>query len=196
MTQSQTTATGLLAKATAELKGGGYSLVSRKGDDWSANNARLFEDEYNIVGVVVFETCAELLASWPDQQEALVRLISHEVAVGEAKAGDGYLVLLTPGRAPSERERLKDVRYDMSRVRKLVATGEELDQDSDVERVLRPLMPLARTAKVPTNGSSLSVLPDLLSEHKIPKAVTQALIDAFQNEKPLMDAIDEARKHK
>jgi hypothetical protein len=191
---TKTTATGLLAKATAELKKGGYKVVSPKGETWASDSGRIFEDAYNIVGVVVFETCGQLLESWPDQQEALVKVISTEVSATEAKAADGYLVLLTPGRAPSERERLKLVRYDMARLRKIVATGDELDEDSDVERVLRPLLPLAAGSGAPSSDSSFSVLPDLLAEQKVPQATTRALIEAFLSEKPLMERLHELRK--
>lgn len=190
------TATGLLAKATAELKSGGYRVVSEGGGAWGSGSSRLFEDAYNIVGIVVFETCGDLLDSWPDQQEALVKIISRDINESEAKAADGYLVLLTRGKAPSERERVKEVRYDMSRLRKLVATGEELDKDSDVERVLRPLMPLRPEEATPSSDSSLWVLPELLAEQRFPKPHTQALIDAFLNERPLMEALHEARRRK
>ncbi len=196
VSQKQATTTGLLAKATAELKGAGYKVVAGKGEPWGSANSRLFEDACNIVGVVVFETCGELLESWPDQQESLVSVISKDIGAGEAKAGDGYLVLLTPGTAPSERERLRDVRYDMSRVRKLIATGDELDKDADVARVLRPLLPLVSAAERPAGESSLNILPKLLLEHEIPEPITEALVDAFMNDQPLMERLHIARGRK
>jgi hypothetical protein len=189
------TATGLLAKATAVLGDGGYRLITEV-SDWASSTSRLFEDAYNIVGVVVFPTCGELLDSWPEQQESLVRLISQHVAANEGKAWDGYLVLLTPGSGPSERERLKAVQYDTTRLRKLVASGDDLASEGDVERVLRSLLPLAAPTVSLQHNSTLLLLPQLLAVEGIPEPITQAVVQAFSEQAPVMERLHEARRGK
>jgi len=61
-----------------------------------------------------------------------VNVISENIGHAEWKAWDGYLVLLTPGLAPSEEANIEAVRYDTTRLRKLVATGEDLRNPTDV----------------------------------------------------------------
>ncbi len=190
------TATGLLAKASAVLSDGGYRLITEVGAEWASATTRLFEDAYNIVGVVVFPTCGELLDFWPEQQESLVRLMSQHVAANEGKAWDGYLVLLTPGSAPSERERLKAVQYDTTRLRKLVATSDDLASEGDVERVLRPLLPLAAANVSLHHNSTLQLLPQLLAVQDIPEAITAAVVQAFSEQAPLMERLHDARRGK
>lgn len=194
MNSTSPTPTGLLAKATSLLTDAGYVAVTAKHADWSTQTSRVFEDKYNIVGLVVFPTCHELLASWLKLQESLVHFISRHVMATEGKAWDGYLVLLTPATVPSERIAVESIRYDTARLRKLVATGEELSSDSDVERVLRPLLPMPPSTGVTTSDSILSLLPSLLSEHQIPTQVTEELVAAFTARTSLMEGVHRARR--
>src|ERR671912_673827 len=46
--------------ASQVLSIGGYQQIRRRVPDWDTLTSRLFEDEYNVVGVVVFNTCGEL----------------------------------------------------------------------------------------------------------------------------------------
>jgi hypothetical protein len=194
MNSNLPTPTGLLAKASSLLTDAGYVIATAKAPEWSTQTSRVFEDRYNVVGLVVFPTCNELLSSWLKLQESLVQLISRHVMATEGKAWDGYLVLLTPATAPSERLKVDSIRHDTARLRKLVATGEELESDSEVERVLRPLLPMYPVNGVVEADSILSLLPSLLAEHGISTNVTDELVTSFRARTPLMEGIHRAER--
>lgn len=187
------TTTDLIAAASQVLLEGGYRQISGRFPDWGTPTSRLFEDEYSIVGIAVFETCKELLQTWPDVQAALVDVISRHVGSQESKSWDGYLVLLTPGLAPSESEAIEAVRYNTTRLRKLVATGDELKLSTDVERVLRPLLPLGLERTSLGQESALDLLPRLLATHNISEEVTRVLVDAFRQQSPLVEQLHQQR---
>lgn len=146
-----------------------------------------------MVGVAVFTTCAELLRSWTDLQGSLVDVLSQRVGLAENKAWDGYLVLLTIGMAPSGDSDIEAVRYDTTRLRKLVATGEDLGVEDAVERLLSPLLPLRLEQSSIKQGSVLDLLPDLLAERDITRSTTGVLVKAFVDQKPLMEALHQSR---
>lgn len=185
------TPTDIIAAASQVLSVAGYRQVSEPSKHWETSTSRLFEDEYNIVGIVVFDTCGELLQAWTDLQGSLVDLISKHIGQAEAKSWDGYLVLLTSGVAPSEEAEIEAVRYNTSRLRKIVATGEELRTVTDVERVLRPLLPLRDEPAATDNTSALDVLPRLLAEQGIAQDTTRVLVDAFRSQSPLIERLHE-----
>lgn len=187
------TSTDLIAAASQALTNGGYQLVARRFENWDTPTSRLFEDEYNVVGVVIFDTCGELLRAWPDLQGSLVDVISSQVGREEGKSWDGYLVLLTPGVAPSEDTAVETLRYNITRLRKLVATGDDLQSPTDVERVLRPLLPLAQERASVSQGSALDLLPKLLADQGIPKETTQLIVDAFRDHSPLLERLHQHR---
>lgn len=194
MTSTAPTPTGLFAKASSLLTDAGYVAVTAKHADWATQNTRVYEDKYNIVGLAVFSTCTELLMAWVKHQESLVNLISRHVMATEGKAWDGYLVLLTPASAPSERAAIDAIRYDTSRLRKLVATGDELSSDADVERVLRPLLPMPVMTGLAAMNSILTLLPALLTEQGIPTQVGQQVVTSFTERTPLMEGVHLARR--
>ena len=185
------TPNNLLAAASELLKAGGYQQIVGASRLWETLNARLFEDQYNIVGIAVFETCAELLSTWSDIQGSLVDTMSRYIAKGEAKSWDGYLVLLTPGIATSSVAEIETVKYNTTRLRKLIATGEELRSVGDVERILRPLLPIGSEQVTLVGESVLSILPRLLRAKDIPESTTRLLIDAFESNKPLLERLHE-----
>jgi hypothetical protein len=187
------TPTDLIAGASQVLTAAGYRQIALRFKDWDTPTSRLFEDEYNIVGVVVFDTCGELLRTWPDMQGALVDVISRHVGHEESKAWDGYLVLLSPGLAPSEGTAIDAIRYNTTRLRKLVATGDDLRDSTDVERVLRPLLPLSAERASVSQESALDLLPKLLADQGIPTETTRALVDAFREQSPLLERLHELR---
>jgi hypothetical protein len=189
------TPTDLIAGASQVLTAAGYQQIALRFKDWDTPTSRLFEDEYNIVGVVVFDTCRELLRTWPDMQGALVDVISRHVGHEESKAWDGYLVLLSPGLAPSEGTAIDAIRYNTTRLRKLVATGDDLRNSTDVERVLRPLLPLSAERANVSQGSALDLLPKLLADQGIPTETTRALVDAFREQSPLLERLHELRSN-
>jgi hypothetical protein len=185
------TSTDLIAAASQTLITGGYRQIADGFREWDTPTSRLFEDEYGIVGVVVFETCADLLRTWPDLQASLVDVISRHVGTEEAKSWDGYLVLLSPGNAPLENLAIDELRYNTIRLRKLVATADDLKSATDVERVLRPLLPLPQERANLGQQSALDLLPRLLAEQNISEGVTRTLVDAFREQSPLMERIHE-----
>jgi hypothetical protein len=190
MTQGDSlTATNILAAASDILTMGGYVRVSDEFiHEWPTTNARLFEDLYGIVAVVVYETWGDLSSGWVDVQDALVRIISGHVSSNEAKAWDGYLVLFTPGiLGAAAHIEATEIRNDTLRVRKLVAGGDELKGLADVERVLLPLLPLATDFQIDEEESVLDILPDLLARRNIPRNAVRVLIDAFSEQQSLME---------
>ena len=183
------TSTDLIAAASQVLTNGGYRRIVRRFADWDTATSRLFEDEYNVVGVVTFDTCGQLLQGWPDLQGSLVDVISGQVGHEEGKSWDGYLVLLTPGLAPSEDARIETVRYNTARLRKLVATGDDLRTSTDVERVLRPLLPLGQEGASVSQESVLDLLPRLLANQGIPTETTQVVVDAFREQAAILERL-------
>lgn len=183
------TSTDLIAAASLTLTVGGYRQITGRFQDWDTPTSRLFEDEYGVVGIVVFDTCAELLRTWPDLQGSLVEVISRHVGKEEAKSWDGYLVLLSPGIAPSESTAIDQVRYNTTRLRKLVATADDLKSPTDVDRVLRPLLPLPQERANLGQESALDLLPRLLAEQNISEGVTRVLVDAFREQSPLLERL-------
>jgi hypothetical protein len=144
----------------------------------------------------VFETCAELLRTWPDRQGSLVDVISQYVGQGESKSWDGYLVLLTSSLAPSEGKEIEAVRYNTTRLRKIVATGDDLRTPTDVERVLRPLLPLGREQARLSQESALDLLPKLLADKGISTETTRLLVEAFREQSPLLERLHQQRGEK
>lgn len=190
------TATDLIAASSGVLEAGGYQPIRTGFPEWDTASTRLFEDKYNVVGVAVFTTCAELLASWADLQGALVDVISRHVGQSESKAWDGYLVLLTMGIAPSNDAEMEKLRYDTTRLRKLVATGDDLSTAGDVERLLRPLVPLRAARGSASEPTALDLLPGLLAEQDINQNTTEVLVKSFIDQEPLMDALHRTRGSK
>lgn len=192
------TITDLLAAATSNLEDAGYKRVEQS-DFPELNNSgsRIFEDSYNIVAVAVFNTWTELQDSWKDVQAGLVELISKYIERSDAKAWDGYLVLLTPSILnPQEISELVQIRYNTSHLRKLVAAGKELTVLQDVQRVLAPLLPLQVEQLSIERRSVLDELPLLLSIKGIPDSAVRAVVDAYQDQKPVVEALHRYREHK
>lgn len=190
------TTTDLIAASSSVLEAGGYQPIRTGFPEWDTASTRLFEDKYNVVGVAVFTTSAELLASWADLQGALVGVISRHVGQSESKAWDGYLVLLTTGIAPSHDAEIEALRYDTTRLRKLVATGDDLSTPGDVERLLRPLVPLRTAQGSASELTALDLLPGLLAEQGINEGTTELLVKSFIDQEPLMDALHRTRRFK
>jgi hypothetical protein len=188
------TPTNLIAASSSVLEAGGYRPIRAGFPEWNTTSTRLFEDNYNVVGIAVFTTSAELLNSWANLQGSLVDVISSHVGKTESKAWDGYLVLLTTGIAPSSDPEIEGIRRDTTRLRKLVATGEDLSAAGDVERLLRSLLPL-RTAEASIDqGTALDLLPGILAEQGINTGTTEALVKSFIEQESLMDTLHRQRE--
>jgi len=187
------TPTDLIAASSSVLEAGGYQPIRKGFPEWNTTSTRLFEDKYNVVGIAVFTTTAELLSSWADLQGALVDVISRHVGQTEHKAWDGYLVLLTTAIAPSSDANIEGIRSDTTRLRKLVATGEDLSAASDVERLLRSLLPLRTAQGSIGHGTALDLLPELLAGQGINESTTAVLVKSFVEQEPMMDALHRHR---
>lgn len=184
--------------ATSELLiGAAYRRVLEDREPWSATQVRLFEDQYGIVAVCVFDTWEELREAWPLLQDDLVAVISEFMGASDIKAWEGYLVLLTPGAIPAgDAPEVEAIRYDMTRVRKLVAGGEDLTELSDVERILRPLLPIARVDDTTEVKSALDLLPQLLHARGIPKELTLSVVDAYRKQESLLERVHRFRTNR
>lgn len=188
------TPTDLLAAASELLEQGGYTRVSGgMVDSWETAGTRLFEDVYNVVALVVYETWQELDAGWPAAQAELVELISAHMTRSDPKAWDGYLVLLTPGPAIDGDRGPSVIRYDTSRVRKLVAAGDELQVVGDVERALLPLLPLDAVTAIAGERSALTMLPEILAKHGVEPQAVSVVVEAFRTQRSLVESLHDYR---
>ena len=184
------TITTLIAAAAEILEGPGFRTVDPSATSaWRATEARVYEDAYSVVCVAVYETWAALSSLWADDQANLVELISRTFARTEAKAWDGYLVLLTPSVVPAtERQEAINIQRNTVHVRKLLAAGDEIQTVADVRRTLLPLLPLEiEEASRPSNV--LLSLPPLLVRYDVDEEISGVAIAAFLEQRPIIEAV-------
>jgi hypothetical protein len=106
----------------------------------------------------------------------------------------GYLALLTPSPAPiTARSRIAQIRYDTSRVRKLVATGDELQTLDDVEKALLPLLPLPVEAQLEAGAALLDRLPVLLAGRSVDSEATHVVVEAFLHNDSILERLHAMR---
>lgn len=188
---SRFTITNLMAAASEALESVGFREVDETAfEDWEAALVRVYEDEYCIVCVAIYETWWDLFLQWTFVQAHLSDLISKNIERTDPKVWEGYLVLLTPSVVPTiDREKAISIQRDTRRVRKLFADGGELRRIDDVNRILLPLMPLEeRDAQLPQN--ILDTLPNLLAKHGVDLEVAQVAIAAFRSQRPIIPEIN------
>ena len=186
------TTSQLMAASAELLSTGGYRAASLPTDGPAAS--RVFEDPYGIVAVVVYDSWAQLVAEWHEAQGWLVDLISLHLSRPEPKAWEGYLVLLTPGLVPpADRPRLVELRYDTNRVRKLVATGDDLVTLEGVRQALLPLLPLTSDIQPTSSSGLLDRLPELLEGYGIPTEATRTVVQAFAANESLIERLHASR---
>ena len=191
------TTTTLIADAARVLEDSGFRTVDPSATGtWRATEARVYEDAYSVVCVAVYETWAALSSQWADDQANLVELISRHFARTEAKAWDGYLVLLTPSVVPAtERQEAIEIQRNTVHVRKLFAAGDELETVNPVHRTLLPLLPLEiQEAQRPVNV--LHTLPPLLARHGVDEEASRVAIAAFLDQRPIAEAIHRLLREK
>lgn len=194
MSDSSLTSSSILSGASGLLTAAGYQSVSNDFiKEWPTDAVRVFEDAFTVVAVCVFETWTALERGWQEAQGALVELMSAHLSVHDAKSWDGYLVLLTPGIRSDELDAIERIRYDTARVRKLVSSAPELATVSDIEHVLLPLLPLGTDIDVTATRAPLDVVGDALREEFDP-SVIDALLAAFAEQRPIVEAIHRARE--
>ena len=187
----QFSSTTLLAAATELLAESGFrSVTAESSSRWGSSNVRLFEDPYCLAAVVVYDTWQELLERWPDAQAAVVDIVSARLGKSEPKSWDVYLVLLTAAFADTLAAReLNAIRYDTTRVRKLISTGEELTTLDDVKRTILPLLPVSPVSLEPPRDI-LEQLVDALADRGIDRDDVSRVVAAFSKNEALMPALN------
>ena len=180
----------ILSAAVQQFQEAGYKTVeTQRIADWNFAHGRVFEDVSAVVLLAVYDTWHSLVTGWAEAQSTLVDLMSEYFTRTDAKAWDAYLVLLTPAPLTVEQRRdAQSIRYDTTRARKLLATGDELETLVDVERTLTPLMPL-RLHQLTQQASPLEQLSALLSKKGIDENITRALIRAHTEGRSIMDSL-------
>ena len=192
MTVSNTplTTTALAAAAERVLEGAGFKAIAPHSiGAWKATATRVYEDAYSIVCVAVYETWADLSSRWLEDQASLVDLISRHFSRTEAKAWDGYLVLLTPSVVPAtDRMNASNIRRNTLHLRKLFADGDELRSVDAVRRTLLPLLPLEEHDALETRNV-FDTLPSLLASRGVDEEAAKVAIAAFRDQKPIVAEI-------
>jgi hypothetical protein len=183
---SELTAEQIRAAAADVLTRAGYVRGSMASD----LSTDLFEDARSVVSVSVYESWRHLVGDWSSAQGALVEVMSDRLSRLTPKAWEGYLVLLTPGAVPSSARRMvSDIRYDINRVRKIVATGDDLSTLADVSAALQPVLPLAVSSVPRGSAGILERLPELLTESEISPELTRKVVEAFLKNDSMVQAI-------
>jgi hypothetical protein len=179
----------VLAEAARVLSSANYRLEreTEKKLDLPSERALLAEDKYGVVVVVVYDTWRELASAWREAQAAAVEALSARFSRLDRKAWDGYLVLLTPALATDHDATVHEIRYDTSRIRKIVATGDDLVSLNDVERALLPLLPLAQNeSDIDEAQSPLDELPEQLEQTGIARELAETAVAAFRAHRPIV----------
>ncbi len=195
MAGSSLTAASILSAASEILTApsAGYRLAKdEQTGAWPSETVRVFEDPFTVVAVCVFDTWSALEDGWQDAQSVLVELISEHLSDRDAKAWDGYLVLLTPGARDEDRDVIDRIRYDTARVRKLVASAPELATVKDIEQTLLSLLPLGSDEELTATRDPLELLADALRTD-FDEPIAEALLSAFAEQRPLVEALHKLR---
>ena len=82
-----------------------------------------------------------------------------------------------------------DIRYDISRVRKLVATGDDIKILDDVKQVLLPLLPLPIETVSKAGQPVLELLPKLLSQIGVPEKAVEIVVNAFLEQRSIIETL-------
>lgn len=183
--------TELLAAARDILERNGFSEITKHelaGFDASSNC--MFEDLYSLVAIVFYNTWDDLKRDWELAQTAFVELISDHISRNEQKSWEGYLLLWTTDLVPlSEVETRQQIQYNTGRVRKLISSGEHLKEIADVNQALLPLLPITDSFNQSADKDVLKRLPELLESTELPKEKIQAVVDAFEDNESLIEAM-------
>ena len=178
--------TQIAAGATAALVDGGYVRVEA---ETPSLQLRVFEDSFGIVAIAVFESWHELASKWHEAQGYLVDVMAAKLGRREAKAWEGYLVLLTPGLVPAiEHTAVQSIRSDTTRVRKLVGTGSDLSTLASLANVLLPLLPL-RIDDLASGPDVLSHLSGILTESGLSSEIADLVVKSFERNESIIENI-------
>jgi hypothetical protein len=153
-------------------------------------NQIIFEDSYCVGMVVYFEDWNTLKKNWIDIQTSLVERVSTVFSQTDRKSWEVYLVLFTLAHVPNaEAAEAKAIRYDTNRVRKLLSTGENLRELSDVENTLLPLLPIQDTTRLTTGPEILKRLPEVMGAKSSGANLIKIAVQAFESGESLASAI-------
>ena len=179
--------TAIVAQAAETLEGAGFKTVDPSATDaWRASATKVYEDAYSIVCIAAYETWADLASRWIEDQSTVVDLISKHFVRTEAKAWDGYLVLLTPSAVPrSDRSTAISIQRDTLHLRKLVADGGELRALGSVRRMLLPLLPIEEDFSLEPRNV-LDALVPLLTRHGVDEESVRVAIEAFRDQRSMI----------
>lgn len=193
--QASLSETQIMAAASSILVEAGYRhSETALGTQWTSDAARLFEDPISVVAIFVFPTWAELKNRWTEAQSSLVTVMTGSISSADPKVWEGYLVLLTPSTPGGERHLLDTIRRDTARVRKLVATGDELRHVRDVEHTLGPLLPLdVGEPGLGIPGDPLDSLSTLPAMKDIPADAIHQVVEAFRQQEPILERLHRQR---
>lgn len=184
------TLTALSAAAKEVLEEAGFRAVEPSlASSWRATTATVYEDPYSVVLVAVYETWVQLVSGWEEDQAGLVALMSRHFGSADAKAWEGYLVLLTPSVVPAD-DWLQaiEIQRNTVHVRKLFAGRDHVEVPSDVRQTLLPLLPIENLEALEPRDV-LDALPGLLDARGISPAATRAAIAAFREGHPITDRL-------
>ncbi len=186
--------TQLLAAAGELLKQGGYREVSSERlESLKSDKARVYEDQYAIVCLVVFPSWTDLRSRWTNVQADFVELLSKYLLRADAKTWDAYLVLLTPATALEQWQEAQEIRQDTTRVRKLVGTGEDLRSLGDVATLVSSLLPIG-TAEVVTDKTETiwSLVYQSLEKKGVHRDAIQSLVKSYEEQRNIMEALKDS----
>jgi hypothetical protein len=191
MTDETLSETQLTIAVRELLIQGGYSEVSAERIELlKSDRARVYEDVYAIVSVVVFPTWTELATKWAEVQADFVGLLSKYLGRADAKAWDAYLVLLTPANALEQWHEAEEIRRDTTRVRKLVGTGEDLRSLGDVATLVSSLLPIDSPNAVTAKAQTVwSLVYQSLERKSVQQDAVQALVKAYEDQRNTMEAL-------
>lgn len=188
---SVVTTTNLLSAAREVLTRSSFSEVTAyelSGID--SSNQCLFEDPYSLVAISIFETWRDLADHWKNIQASFVELISDHIPRDEGKIWDCYLLLWTPGLVPiRELPTKRRIQYDTGRVRKLVTSGDDIQELADVETALLPLLPIVEHVIESTQAGVLDRIPEFLESNELPKIIIRSVVQAFEKNDSLVESI-------
>lgn len=181
----------VLGEVVDVLSRNGFSFV---GDEqlagFDSTYQRVFEDAYSVVAVVYFESWGDLKDTWIEVQTSFVEMISENFTRSDRKSWEAYLVLMSTDLVPlRDSTHARDIRYNTNRVRKLLATGDQLRELSEVEACLLPLLPIHTHEGSIRSPNVLQQLPDLISGPDLSRQQIQAIVDAYEQQASMLEAV-------
>lgn len=181
----------ILGEAERILSDNGYRVERQlNGIELPIARSLIAEDLYGFIVLVIYETWGDLETNWTNAQGAVVNFLSKILPRTEPKIWEAYLLLVSPlPSTESIRHKAEEIRHDVSRLRKLVVTGDDLKEVDDVGRILRPLLPLEEQTMDLGEGDLLDLLPELFAQLDVDRGAAQAIVNAYRNDEPLLERL-------